>query len=299
MNNALLYALTVAVWGGSWFGIKLQLGTVAPEASVVYRFALAALILFAWCRFRDLSLRFTAREHGFAALMGFFMLCLNYALFYYAAAELTSGLVALTFSLLILFNALFGVLFLKSRVRPRVVLGGLIGITGVALVYWPELAGFGGGQATARGVAYAVIATIMVSLGNIVSARNQLAGMPVVQTNAYGMAYSALLMAGFVVAGGKSFGFDLSAVYIGSLAYLTIFASIIGFGCYLTLLGRIGADRAAYAMILHPMVALGISTWFEDFTWGWPAVLGVALALAGNVIVLGPGWRRARRPFTG
>ena len=86
--------------------------TVAPEASVVYRFALAALILFAWCRFRDLSLRFTAREHGFAALMGCFMLCLNYALFYYAAAELTSGLVALTFSLLILFNALFGVLFL-------------------------------------------------------------------------------------------------------------------------------------------------------------------------------------------
>ena len=195
MNNALLYAITVAIWGASWYGITLQLGGAAPEASVAYRFALAALILVAWCGVRGLSLRFSAREHGFAALMGFFIFCFSYILFYYAAGEVTSGLMALSFSSLILFNGLFGVLFLGSPMRPRVAFGAIVGIAGIGLVFWLDLAGLGGGRATLGGMAFCVLATVSVSHGNIISARNQLAGMPVLQTNAFGMAYAAALVA--------------------------------------------------------------------------------------------------------
>ena len=296
MNNALLYAITVAIWGASWYGITLQLGGVAPEASVAYRFALAALILVAWCGVRGLSLRFSAREHGFAALMGFFIFCFSYILFYYAAGEVTSGLMALSFSSLILFNGLFGVLFLGSPMRPRVAFGAIVGIAGIGLVFWPDLAGLGGGRATLGGMAFCVLATVSVSLGNIISARNQLAGMPVLQTNAFGMAYAAALVSVYAIIAGKPFAFAWTPTYIGSLVYLALFASVIAFGCYLTLLGRIGADRAAYVMILHPVVALGLSTLLEDFRWGWPAVAGVVLVLAGNVIVLRPARRPTRAP---
>ncbi len=180
----------------------------------------------------------------------------------------------------------FGALFLGAPVRPRVVAGGLMGIGGIALVYGPELAG-DGAHASAAGVVLCLAGTVSVSLGNIVSARNQRAGMPVVETNAVAMAYGALFMTLAVVVRGRGFGFDPSAVYVGALVYLAVFGSVIAFGCYLTLLGRIGADRAAYAMIVHPLIALGLSTAFEGFRWGWAAAAGVALVVAGNALVLG------------
>lgn len=292
MNSAFLYAGTVSIWGTTWFAITFQLGVVAPAASIAYRFALASLILLVYCRLRGLPMRFDRRAHAFTALLGFLLFSLNYIFFYQATETVTSGLVALSFSSSILMNIFFGALFLGSPVRLPVVLGGVMGIAGIGLVYWPELAGFGAARASLGGLVLCVLATALASLGNIVSARNQRAGMPVVQTNAFGMAYGSAFMAVAVVLQGKSFDFEWTAEYMGSLLYLAFFGSVVGFGCYLTLLGRIGADRAAYANILHPVVAIGVSTVFEGFQWTWPAVLGAMLVVAGNVIVL----RRARRP---
>ena len=48
MSNAFLYVLTVLIWGSTWFAIEFQLGVVAPEVSVVYRYGAASLSLFAW-----------------------------------------------------------------------------------------------------------------------------------------------------------------------------------------------------------------------------------------------------------
>lgn len=287
MNNWFLYAATVLIWGASWYGIKLQLGVVEPAVSVMYRFAAASLILMAWCLLRGVRLRFSARQHGFAALMGLLMFCLNYVVFYVASAEVTTAFVALSISLTVILNSLFGSWFLGRPMRPVVVVGGLAGVAGIALVFWPELAGLGGGQATVRGIVLCLIGTVSVSLGNTVSARNQQAGMAVLPTNAVAMAYSALFVALYIAATGKPVTFDVSPVYMGALAYLVVFATVIAFGSFLTLLGRIGADRAAYAMVLQPVVALVISTAVEGFRWGWPAALGVALVLAGNAIVLG------------
>jgi len=289
MSNWVLYLATVLIWGASWYGIKLQLGMVEPAVSVMYRFGAASLILIAWCLLRGVSLRFTARQHGFAALMGFLMFCLNYVVFYVATADVTTGFVALSVSLMVILNSLFGSWFLGRPMRLMVVIGGLCGVAGIALVFWSELSGSGGGQATVQGIVLCLIGTVSVSLGNTVSARNQRAGMAVLPTNAIAMAYSALLVALYVVATGKPVTFDLSPVYMGALAYLVVFATIIAFGCFLTLLGRIGSDRAAYALVLQPVAALAISTVAEGFQWGWPAALGVILVIIGNVIVLGSG----------
>ncbi len=277
------------IWGASWYGIKLQLGVVEPAVSVMYRFGAASLILIAWCLLRGISLRFDLRQHGFAALMGFLMFCLNYVVFYIATADVTTGFVALSVSLMVILNSLFGSCFLGRPMRPIVVIGGLCGVAGIALVFWSELSGFGGGQATVQGIVLCLIGTVAVSLGNTVSARNQQAGMAVLPTNAIAMGYSALIVALYVAATGKPVSFDFSPIYIGSLAYLVVFATVIAFGCFLTLLGRIGSDRAAYALVLQPVAALAISTAVEDFQWGWPAALGVVLVLAGNIIVLGGG----------
>ncbi len=100
------------------------------------------------------------------------------------------------------------------------------------------------------------------------------------------MSYGALVMLLIALAWGKSFSFETSPVYVGSLLYLALFGSVIAFGCYLTLIGNIGADRAAYATLLFPIVALAISTIWEDYQWTLSSAAGVGLILLGNLWML-------------
>ncbi len=285
MPTPVLYLVTVLIWGTSWYAMELQL-VLPGELAIAYRFLLAAAMLVGYCLVTGRSLRFTRRDHLFMALQGFFLFSLNYILFYWAAAYLVSGLLAVLFSTITVMNIANGALLFRRRVEPKVALAALLGLIGIGLVFWPELAKVELSRAAAVGLVMSLVATYAASLGNMVTVRHSRALIPVVQANAIGMSYGALFTLVIVVARGVPFEFVWSASFLGSLFYLALFASVFGFGAYLTLVERIGADRAAYSGVLFPIVALGMSTFLEDYRWTAPAVIGVALVLAGNLLVL-------------
>ncbi len=285
--NLFLYALTVLLWGTSWIAIKFQLGVIAPEVSVLYRFILAAAIMLAFCLATRRAMRFTAADHGFMALQGVFLFSTNFTLIYIGAQYLTSGLVALAFSSIVAMNILGSRLLFRTPLSFGVVAGAALGLTGITLVFWPEVAAFDLARAGVRGLGLTLIGTVSASAGMMTSAWNQKRrGLPVMPTNAYGMVYGVLFMTAVSLARGSPFVFDPSPGYVISLVFLAVFATVIGFWSYLTLIGRIGADRAAYATVLFPVIALALSTVFEDFQWTTLAALGVALVLMGNVLIL-------------
>lgn len=287
LQNILFYILTILIWGSTWIGIKFQLGTVDPMVSVVYRFTLAALVLLVWCRIRKLQMAFTLKDHIFMALQGTFLFALNYWLFYAAELYLTSGLAAVIFSTILIMNMINGSIFLKTPFDSKVIVGGALGLCGIVLVFKPELSGFHwSGSDAVQGILLSFGATLLASFGNILSARNQKNGLPVIQTNAWGMTYGAALMLFIAFAAGKPFNFDPSLEYVAALIYLALFGSIVAFGCYLTLVGSIGVDRASYTTLLFPVVALLISTLWENYQWSSEAITGVVLILAGNFMML-------------
>lgn len=285
MSNLTLYLASVVIWGSTWLAITFQYGTVAPEVSVAYRFALAALLLLGWCLARGVGLRFTARQHGWIALQGATMFGANYVLVYLAEQRIPSGLMAVIFSLLAVLNILGARAVFATPIALRAVLGTVLGIAGVALVCLPKAA-FGGGSGLRAGIGLAVAATLVSSFSNLLSQRNQRRGLPVVPTNTFGMLYGAGFVALYCLAMRRPFTVDLSARYLGSLAFLALFGSVLAFGAYLTLVGRIGAGRAGYAMVAIPIVALALSTAFEGLRWEGSLALGAALCLAGNFLVL-------------
>lgn len=286
-HTSTLYLATVLIWGSTFFAIKFQLGTVAPEVSVAYRFALAALILLAWCWLKKLPMRFTPGAHLWMLLQGLSLFGFNYIVVYWATANLTSGLIAVVFSTIVLMNIANGALFFGKRPAATVLAGALVGLSGIVMVFLPEFAQLSVDGGTLKGLLLSLLGTFIASLGNMVSTRNQLAKLPVVQTNAYGMAYGALVLGAIAAASGAEVGFELTWSYTASLLYLALFGSVLAFGSFLTLLGRIGADRAAYAMVLFPVVALGISTLFEGYQWTTESLLGIALVFIGNVLIIG------------
>ncbi|MCG6912536.1 EamA family transporter [bacterium BMS3Abin03] len=286
MKNFILFSIPALIWGSTWLAIKYQLGVVDPLVSVSYRFLLAAVILFAYCSITGMNLKYSVKQHLHIALQGLLLFGVNYWLVYLAEVHLESGLVAVLFSTVIFFNIINGAIFLKSRIRLNVLLSSFIGFAGIILVFKEELFGFTFSSVESSALLVAGLSVVIASLGNITSAYNQKNKLPVIQTNTFGMLYGSLLMLLLALVTGKSFNFNFSFSYIGSLMYLAVFGSIIAFTSYLTLLGKIGADRAAYVMLVFPIIALILSTLFEDYLWDVYAIIGVALVTLGNFMVL-------------
>jgi len=119
-----------------------------------------------------------------------------------------------------------------------------------------------------------------------VAARIHRRGLPVMQINAWAMLYGAVVVALVALASRQRFSFDASWPYVASLLYLSLFGSALAFGAYLTLMRRIGADRASYTAVAIPVVALLLSSVFEQLRWQFETFTGVALCVAGNVLML-------------
>jgi drug/metabolite transporter (DMT)-like permease len=287
MTNLQLFAGCVAIWGSTWLAIKFQLGSVAPEASVFYRFLLASMLIFAYCAARRLPLAYRAREHAWIALFGLLMFSVSYICVYYAERHVVSGLVAVGYSASPLLGMLGMRLFFGTPMTARVIAGSILGIAGITLVFWPEFARLQNDGDTAAGALYTAIAVIVSALGALAAHRNQEAQLPLWQSMAWGMLYGALFSLGFTAATGKALDFEATPGYVLSLLYLTILGSIIAFAGYLTLIKRIGAARAGYIGVMVPIVALVISAAFEGFRWHALTWIGIAVSVAGNMIILG------------
>jgi drug/metabolite transporter (DMT)-like permease len=283
--NISLYLLTVLIWGTTWIALKLQLGEVAIPVSIVYRFGLAALILFAMLLISGKLQKVNRRGQLICLAQGLCLFCVNFMCFLHASKWIPSGLVAVVFSTSTLWNALNARVFFKQKIARNVLMGGALGLAGLGCLFWPELSGHSASHETLIGLGLALLGTLCFSAGNMLSSLQQKAGLRPLTTNAYGMLYGAAMLSVYCLVSGTPFGFEWNTRYIGSLLYLVIPGSVIGFTAYLTLVGRMGPERAAYCTVLFPVVALNVSAFAEGYQWTAPALMGLVLVMVGNVLV--------------
>ncbi len=285
-SNLHLFAVCVLIWGSTWLAITFQLGTVAPEISVGYRFVLASAALFAYCHWRELKLQFSLREHVDLLLFGASMFCISYIFVYYAETYIVSGMVAVAYSASPMLNMLMARALFSTPMTTRVIVGATFGIFGIVCVFWHEFATLSASRHAELGAILTALSVVASSAGSMVATRIQKRGYSTWSSMAWGMFYGGAMALAIGVALGKPLTLEITGGYIGSLVYLAIFGSVITFACYLTLMARIGAARAAYVGVMVPIVALAVSFFFEKFAWGWLTTLGVALSVAGNIVIL-------------
>lgn len=279
----LLYAGVLVGWSTSWYPLSLQVKGIAPEVSLVWRFLLAAALMAVFTMARGVGLRFSWRDHLSFMGMGITLFSSNFCLFYYASLFTASGLLAVMFSMASLVNVLM-VAALTKTAPPKLQLGAaLIGILGVAVIFFPEIQVAGTAWIAA---ALCTIGTLFFCTGNMISAATQRRGIPVLASTSWGMVYGACFMAFIALLRGHEFTIDMSVSYVGSLLWLVVVSSVITFGCYLSLIGSIGASRAAYATVVFPVFALAISTVLEGYGWSLMSVGGLALVVAGNLMMI-------------
>ena len=292
MKSSTLYLLTIGIWGSTFFAIEFQLGSVPPILSVVYRYILASAILFAWCGWRGVRLRYPLRAHRWFALLGALLFGFNYVLAYSAQVYLSSALTAITFATVLGMNVVNARIFFGTPFSRETLMGAAFGIVGVILLFAPRVGAISLNDGIFLGTVLSIGGAFTASLGNMASQGAQRDKLGVVPANAWGMLYGAVFTTGLAALQGYTPTFDWSIPYLVSLLYLAIFGSIVAFGAYLTLVGRMGAERAGYALVAAPVIALLLSMLFEGLEVNATLILGVGLVLAGNLLVL----RRRRIP---
>lgn len=278
-----LFIISTLIWGTTWIAITFQIEGIAPEVSVSYRFALATILMLglAWMKRRRVWLSFP--EQRWMMLLGL-LYAINYIFVYRAETQISSGLVAVAGSAILFFNIILSRFFFHHAITRELAIGALFGFSGIVVLFAPDIVAFS--TQHIYGVCFSLISAFGASLANMVATRNSNVGISITTTNAWWMFWCAVFTAVAVPLTGNQFSFVSTPSYWLALFYLAIFGSVIAFSAYLTLLKRLGPGQAGYVAVLTPVVALIVSTLFEDLRWHWSMYLGVALIIAGQLLII-------------
>lgn len=286
-SKALIYFMICAViWGITWIAIKYQITAVNGSAAVFYRFFCASFLMFAFCFYKKENLKFSHAQHFKFMGQGFFMFSLNFIITYWASSMATSALVALAFTALIFFNMFGARLFLNIPFEKKVIWGASISFLGMALISVNEYSKILTQPLSVWGFILSLLGTLSASVGNLISTKNRLQKIPIISNNAWSMLYGSAFTFIFCIATQKDFTIYFSKSFLISFFYLTVFGTVISFWSYLKLIEIVGPTRAAFTSVLSPLIALTISTVFENLSWNLYLALGVVLCLTGNFVAL-------------
>jgi drug/metabolite transporter (DMT)-like permease len=293
LRNWQLLAICVLTWGTTWYAITFQIGHTPPEVGVAWRFGLAGGVVLAMCALRGLPLRFSVRDHALLALQGGFMYGLSYICIYHAERHVVSGLVAVGYSASPLISGLGARLLFGTRVTARFVFGGLLGLAGVALIFWPEFGkAAGGGASPVLGALFTIGSVLLSTVGSLTASRNRTHGLPFWPALGFGMVYGAAVCVLAAMWQGQGFAPPAVGSWWLALMYLSLAGSVLTFACFLTLQERIGPGPTGTVGVMTPLLALLVSMAFEAFRPDLLTLAGAALAVLGNVLMLLP--RRVR-----
>ncbi len=289
------FVLTGVIWGSTWLVITGQIDGVAPSWSIAWRFLLATPAMFLLAAAMRRPLRMGARGQGLAMVIGLAQFCFNFNFVYRSELHLTSGIVAVMFAMLMVPNAIFARVLLGQKITRGFMIGSAVAVCGIAMLLIhegrtaPPFSGASGGIWV--GIALAVAGILSASFANVVQANEAGRKLPMVSLLAWSMLYGTILdlALAWVTAGPPTF--PDAATYWAGIAWLALAGSVVTFPLHYNLVRAIGAGRAAYNSIVTVIVAMLLSTVFEDYRWNPLTAGGAVLALVGLVIAL-----RSRHP---
>lgn len=275
------------IWGLTWIAIKMQFHALDPNAAVFYRFIFASGILFAFAKFKKISLSYSKKDHLSFFAQGAFLFCINYLITYWASTMAPSALVALAFTSLIFLNLFGGRIFLNFPIEKNVFIGAVVSFAGMIFITYNEVNTLSEYPNSIWGFLLSFIATISASAGNLISIRNRKQKISIAANNAWGMLYGSFLTLSFCLLTEKSMlihQFDLK--FLSAFIFLTVFGTVISFGSYLKLIETMGPAKAAFTSVVSPVIAFAISIFFENMSVTSFLFLGMLLSICGNVIAL-------------
>lgn len=279
-NPRLLFWGPTLIWASTWHVILYQLAETDALVALTWRFSIAAAVLFALAAIRGESVALPGRVLRALLPIGAIQYGLNYWCVYQAERWIPSGLVAVLYALMVFGNAVSGAWLFGLRPTRRFIAASVFGVIGVAVIFWPEVAGAGSRPGAAIGLAFGLVAVLGSCVGNALTLVQSRRGLAMAPMLAWCMAGGAASLALAATLSGASWSTGSTAAWWLSLLYLATIGSVAAFLLYFRLAQREGPARAALTGVLTPVIALAISAALE----GWRPT---AMSIAGMVLCIG------------
>lgn len=283
------FIIITLIWGSTWIVIRDQLGAVPESWSVAYRFAIAAVAMFALAVIRRETIWLPPRVQALAMTIGLFQFALNFNFVYRAEHYLTSGVVAVIFALLIVPNTLLSSIFLKTKVERRFLAGGGIAVVGVGLLLAHEAAAIRADAGTVMiGALLTMAGVLSASASNVMQASPLARAQSAIVLIAWAMLWGTIADSAFALGTVGPPVFDWRPGYVAGLLWLGLAGSVVCFPLYFGIIRDVGAGPAAWSSVLIPVIAMGFSTLIEGYVWSGLSIAGSILAVTGLIVALKP-----------
>ncbi len=278
------FAIFTLIWGSTWIVIKDQLGDVPPQWSVAYRFVIAAAAMMLVARLKGERMPLDRKSMLAVTFLGIMQFAVNFNVVYFGELHITSGVVATVFALMLIPSTLLAWAFLGHRPTRRVLASSFVAMAGIGLLFLNEIrANPTGADQILVGIGLTVVGMLAASSANVFQARPEVRRFPLFAMLGWSMVFGAFANILFALAVAGPPVFDSRTGYWLGLLYLALPASVLTFSLYYPVVRKIGPAKAAYSSVLVPIIAMGFSTWLEDYSWTPLAIAGALLALGGMV----------------
>lgn len=282
--NYLMYLFCMFIWGLNFIAVKIQGDSLPLEVALLYR-SLIAFSLFG-VMFIFIFKKLKLNNTNWFTIIGF-GLCnftISYLLLYYGTFYSSAAIVTLIFSMKATLTPIFISMVFKRKISNRIYIGGGLGVVSVVVILYPDLNSLT--NEFIIGVAFALLGTIITSIGDVLSLYNSESKVHPVLSNTIGMLSAVIFLLIYTSFNGYRYSFPLELNFWFSLLYLSILASFLAWFFYLKLINNIGAAESGYMVAMFPAIGGIASVIMGETHLSINLVVGIILACMGAYLAL-------------
>jgi drug/metabolite transporter (DMT)-like permease len=293
-QQTLMFGLMCLIWGSTWIAMKVGVQSVPPVLFAGTRFVAAGTLLLAYAYFRGERLRLTSGDAQRLAIVTVLMITLAYALIFWGAVHVSSGLAAvIDLSFLPVALLAIAVALREERFDARRAAAVALGVTGLIVLFAPKAVGELEGTVMELWGGLAIVASAFVySLGSVLARPllrrhppTALSGAMLLPGGLLMVAGSLLVEPGAMAALNGRWGI---AAWSG-WAFLVFFGSLLAYTFYMVLVRDWGASRAGTYAFVSPVIAVLLGVLLLDEIVRTSDVVGMAVMLAASWLALRAG----------
>lgn len=290
LNRVTLWANLISVyilWGSTYLFIHFMTERMPPLYMVSVRYLIAGVILYSYARLTGTP-NPTLAEWKSSGIIGILLLAIANGCLSVGIQYIPSGMAALLGGLLpVYLLSLNWVSFGKKRPSNMALAGLAIGLLGIYLLVKPDkLQGTGGVNAKLIGVGLIAAGNFAWAIGTLLTPRLSLPSGTISSGIQMIIGGLVLMPVSLALEPVSLFSiFDAPGKAIGSMIYLVIFGSIIGFSSYSWLARNASPQLLSTYAFVNPVVAMLLGTTFAGEIFSSQSFIGAAIALVGVVLI--------------
>ncbi|EKK5370207.1 DMT family transporter [Staphylococcus pseudintermedius] len=282
--NYLMYLFCMFIWGLNFIAVKIQGNSVSLEVALLYRSIIALLLFLALLSLIYKKIDFKNINFLTVVSFGLCNFTISYLLLYYGTFYSSAAIVPLIFSMKAIITPVFISVVFRTQVSKRIYFGGILGLLSVFIIIYPDLHKLP--SSFYIGVLFALLGTVVTSIGDVLSAYNSQKKTNPVIANVIGMSGAVIFLIVYTYINGDSYSIPTEINFWFGLIYLAVFASFLAWLFYLKLISNIGASESGYMVAMFPAIGGAASVFMGESQLNMNLLIGIVLACIGAYLAL-------------